>query len=701
MKKNFIAALSAFIITASSVLGQARETYITYTVSKGETVSKIAREYNIPVSQILKYNPEAKAGLRVGDILLIPEKQTQGSTNALVSESSSVLESSGKELELQNKVDVEEVVSDVVNKPEINEVSNQTTHLVAKGETLYSISKDKNVNIEDLLFWNPDLKLTGLQSGSVIIIGKDKDKDSTPGALQDKFPKKLSASQPDTIVDINNIYYKYINVEPQSTLYGLAVLYQTSIQRLVELNPELSAGLKTGQKIKVPSFDRASSGSVTSKIEQENLENKPGFIQVKVQPKQTLYSLGRLYNVSVADIIKWNPDIQKMGLQVGMTLDIKVDNPSDFKTIEELEVIQYPSSSSFVNLQTTLDKHQYKEIALLLPFNLNNLSDDIEQKLNSDSFLNMTLDFYSGAKMAVKKAKEMGLNINVKVYDSQEAKNSSRVVNVFKENDFSATDAIIGPFFQANVEVAAKNLPNSRVLLVSPLSNEKVNLSQQVIQTMPSADVLKATLIDYFLKQDKVKLTVVVDDKRTSTKNFMRSNYPQVKTISTSSIADLDKTLIAGGKNVFILDSGSIESASEFVKVLHNAAQQYDIQIASLDKGEVFEYNEISVQALVDLKYTYASVTKDTDSALMDLDFRNNYKEEYKISANRFAVRGYDVTMDIILRLFQEEGFEKTLLYPSAELENQFKYIRQGLGARNMGVYILQYDSDFLVKVVD
>ncbi|MHC5202360.1 LysM peptidoglycan-binding domain-containing protein [Myroides sp. LJL119] len=695
MKKNFIAALSAFIITASSLFGQQRETFVTYTVSKGETVSKIAREYNIPVSEILKFNPEAKSGLRVGDILLIPERSPRESnvvTNPVKTKEATI---DSDVSYVQKSIDKSE---NIVSKNNENTDQKNITHKVLKGETLYSISKDHQVNIEDLLFWNPDLKLTGLQSGSVIIIGNN----AVLGQdnLQDKFPEKLSASQADTIVDINNIYYKYIQVEPQSTLYGLAVLYQTSIQRLVELNPELKQGLKTGQKIKVPAYGSGSSESLSTKKEQH--VESPGFIQVKVAPKQTLYSLGRQYNVSVADIIKWNPQIQQLGLQIGMLLDIKVDNPSDYELIESIDKQTVVSDGVFVNLEKTLDKTQQKEIAFLLPFNLNNLGDQVELKLQNDSFLNMTLDFYSGAKMAVSKAQEMGLNLKARVYDSQEGKNSSEVVNIFKQNNFSNTDAIIGPFFQTNVETAANNLPNGNVILVSPLSNEKATLSRQVIQTMPSSDILKSSLLDYFLNQPSVKLTVVVDDRRTSTKNFMRTNYPMVKTIGVASIADLDKTLVSGMKNVFILDSGSIESASLFTKVLHKAVDRFDIQIASFDKADVFEYNEITVQALVDLKYSYASVTRDTPSSLVDPEFWETYKEIYKTSANRYAVRGFDVTMDIILRLFQQEGFENTLLYPSSELENQFRYVDQPLGgAKNIGVYILQYDSDFTVKMIN
>ena len=667
MRKNFIAILTAFIITASGVTAQQRDTFSTYTVSKGETISKIARDYNISVTELFKYNPEAKNGIRPGQLLLIPQKY---------------------------ETSVKQTTSDSTTSTAVS-ANKQQTYVVQPKETLYSISKANNVSIENLLFWNPELKLTGLQTGSVIIIGQDQ-QDPQEGSA--KYPTSLTASSVDTIVDINNIYYKYIKVEPQSTLYGLAVLYQTSIQRLVELNPELQQGLKTGQQIKVPSF-----GAKSIAVQDKELDQKkqtPDFVSIRVEPKQTLYSLARNYNVSVGDLLLWNPEIQKQGLQSNMIIKVKVDNPQDYKEIileqDFTEEIGAPQK-----LENSLDLSTSKKVALLLPFNVNGVGEDVEGKLKSDNFLNMTLDFYSGAKMAVSKARSMGLDVQVDVFDSNEGKNSSGVMEIFASNNFRDTDAIIGPFFQSNVENAAKNLPNSKVVLVSPLSNEKAIGSARVIQTMPYSDVLKSTLLNYLLRQKDTKVTVIVDDRRASTKKFMRENYPSVRTISTADLASVDKSLSLGVKNVFILDSASIESASQLTKTLSKLVGSYDIQIASFDKSDIFEYSEITVQSLVDLKYIYASVTKDTDNSMDEDSFYQAYKEQFKIAPNRFAVRGYDVTLDVILRLFQNQGFSQTLQMSSQELENKFDYVPTSNGGlTNKGVYLLQYNEDFTVKVV-
>jgi hypothetical protein len=320
-----------------------------------------------------------------------------------------------------------------------------------------------------------------------------------------------------------------------------------------------------------------------------------------------------------------------------------------------------------------------------------------EERLKSDAFLNMTLDFYSGVLLAVEQANKLGLPLRVNVYDSNESKENSSVETILKQNNFSNTDVIIGPFFKTNVDKAVQNLPNKDIIVVSPLSNERTNASSQLVQTMPYGDVLKRELLDYFIKQN-TKITVIVDDKKTSTKRFMQRSYPNIKTISTGLLSDIDKTLVAGKRNVFILDSNSIESALLLTNKLKDRVSDFDIQIASFDKSDIFDYGEINIQTLVDLKYTFPSVTRESGSA-SETAFASEYKNKNNIYPNRFATRGYDVAYDVILRLFQGKDFVSTLNYKTQEVENKFVYHKNAAGViQNTGVYLLQYDENLTVK---
>ena len=675
MKKRIVIAIAAFIFTSGLAFAQ-EQNYTTYRVSKGETISKIAREHKISVSEILRLNPDAKTGIKEGDVIQVPANKTQAK-------------------------------SAVTSKPTTTQTapptdSKRKTHLVQSKETVFGISRQYNVSVQDLYQWNPELERNGLKANSYLYISPAAASVATDQSTQVNV--LLSATKADTPVDKAKIGYKEIEIEPKQTLYSLAVEYQTSVQKIMELNPELSEGLKSGQKIKVPTTGK---GTVSTTTTPEVKPTTTGttsketeqYSTITVAPKQTLFGLAKENNISIEDLIELNPELRK-GLQVGM--EVKVPNTGEVKASGSTTAPKWniESSGSFVDLTQSLDRYTAKELVLLLPFNTSRVGDNASERMKTDGFLNMTMDFYLGAKLAIDKAVGMGLPLTVKVFDSNETKSSSDVKRILANENLAKTEVVIGPFFQSNVDDAVKALPNSDIVLVSPLSNEKANPSSQLVQTMPYGDVLKQSLLEYFIQKDS-KITVIVDEKKASTKRFMQRHYPNIKLIETKDLKDIDKTLVAGKNNAFILDSNSIESALLLTDKLKNKTDKFDIQVASFDKSEVFDYGEIKIETLVALHYTYPSVTRDSETSL-DTAFAREYKAQNNVVPNRFAIRGYDVTLDVILRMFQKDGFTGALGLKSTEIENKFVYSKNPEGTvRNRGVYILQYNDDLTVKVVE
>ncbi|WP_353117645.1 LysM peptidoglycan-binding domain-containing protein [Myroides odoratus] len=675
MKKRIVIAIAAFIFTSGLAFAQ-EQNYTTYRVSKGETISKIAREHKISVSEILRLNPDAKTGIKEGDVIQVPANKTQAK-------------------------------SAVTSKPTTTQTapptdSKRKTHLVQSKETVFGISRQYNVSVQDLYQWNPELERNGLKANSYLYISPAAASVATDQSTQVNV--LLSATKADTPVDKAKIGYKEIEIEPKQTLYSLAVEYQTSVQKIMELNPELSEGLKSGQKIKVPTTGK---GTVSTTTTPEVKPTTTGttsketeqYSTITVAPKQTLFGLAKENNISIEDLIELNPELRK-GLQVGM--EVKVPNTGEVKASGSTTAPKWniESSGSFVDLTQSLDRYTAKELVLLLPFNTSRVGDNAGERMKTDGFLNMTMDFYLGAKLAIDKAVGMGLPLTVKVFDSNETKSSSDVKRILANENLAKTEVVIGPFFQSNVDDAVKALPNSDIVLVSPLSNEKANPSSQLVQTMPYGDVLKQSLLEYFIQKDS-KITVIVDEKKASTKRFMQRHYPNIKLIETKDLKDIDKTLVAGKNNAFILDSNSIESALLLTDKLKNKTDKFDIQVASFDKSEVFDYGEIKIETLVALHYTYPSVTRDSETSL-DTAFAREYKAQNNVVPNRFAIRGYDVTLDVILRMFQKDGFTGALGLKSTEIENKFVYSKNPEGTvRNRGVYILQYNDDLTVKVVE
>ncbi|MDM1408634.1 LysM peptidoglycan-binding domain-containing protein [Myroides sp. DF42-4-2] len=675
MKKKLVIAATAFIFTSGIAIAQ-EQNYTNYRVSKGETISKIARENKISVSEILRLNPEAKTGIKEGDFIRVPVSSTQAKT------------ATNTDTAVKN---TQQVVD-----------SKRKTHVVQPKETVFGISRLYNVSVQDLYQWNAELERNGLKAGSQLYVSPSATTAATDQSAN--VTVMLPATKADTPLDKAKVGYKEIEIEPRQTLYSLAVEYQTSVQKIMELNPELSDGLKSGQRLKVPTTGKATASTTTT----TTAETKPttsetstsvSYQTIVIEPKQTLFSIAKEYNLSVEELVEMNPELRKTGLQIGMELKVGKELTSTSTPVSTTKWDTEPSGT-FVDLSASVNRSTAKELVLLLPFNTARLGDNLNERMKTDGFLNMTMDFYLGAKLAIDKAASMGLPLTVKVYDSNETKNSSDVQRLLRGEDFSQTEVIIGPFFQSNVDDAVKALPNSDIVLVSPLSNEKANPSSQLVQTMPYGDVLKQALLDHLINNNS-KVTVIVDEKKASTKRFMQRYYPDIKVIDAKELKDIDKTLIAGKNNAFILDSNSIESALLLTDKLKNKTDKFDIQVASFEKSEVFDYSEIKIETLVALHYTFPSVTRDSETSL-DTTFARAYKAQNNTMPNRFAIRGYDVTLDVILRMFQRDGFAGSIGMKSTEIENKFVYSKNPEGTvRNKGVYILQYNDDLTVKVVE
>ena len=120
------------------------------------------------------------------------------------------------------------------------------------------------------------------------------------------------------------------------------------------------------------------------------------------------------------------------------------------------------------------------------------------------------------------------------------------------------------------------------------------------------------------------------------------------------------------------------------------------------DKNRSFESDILSNNHLAKLNFHYPSVDRAFDP-VENRNFIKKYEEKYGITPNRFAVRGFDVTYDILLRLASAEDLyaaineEGTTQY----VENKFDYDHRSSGGYlNKAIYIMSYDRDLNLKVV-
>jgi LysM repeat protein len=120
---------------------------------------------------------------------------------------------------------------------------------------------------------------------------------------------------------INGKLFVIHQVSERETLYSISKRYAASITGILDANPMAGSGLEVGQLLKIPYV--AKSKTVVS-----STSSSTGATVIhKVQPKETLFSISKIYNVSVDDLKAWNY-LTDNSLSVGQDLRIKKGTPT-------------------------------------------------------------------------------------------------------------------------------------------------------------------------------------------------------------------------------------------------------------------------------------------------------------------------------------------------------------------------------------
>lgn len=679
MKRRILFSLLFTVLSVSVTTATKQEKYIKHTVAKGDTVNIIAQKYNVTPYDIFKLNPDSQNGIKQDTVLLIPPSSIGTTTT----------------------VQKQAVIS-----------SKKTTHLVQPKETLFSLSRQYNVSVDAIKNANAELLKDGLKIGQNVVIPAE---DVLTQDTYQKPPVEKPVVKPAEVVktvakeDVKALDAKPVStsktiyhiVEAKETKFGISKKYGISIENLEKLNPQIVSGLQVGTKLLI-SGERTVSEEISSvsksKSEpaKETVSSKKYLQEYVVRPQETLYSISKDFGISEEELISLNPELKK-GLKLGMILRVPMK-----EKIEVKPVINKTQS----NLSNSIKSNEKKQLVMLLPFNISKIESDTvnspQARLKKDKFLNMTLDFYSGALMAIDSAKAIGLNVDVSIFDSQETKNSSTAASVIQQNNLTKADAIIGPFYQTNVEKVAEMLEGFNTPVISPLSKDSGKGYKNLYQSMPTAEQMKSSIFN-FMRSKNGNIVAIVDAKKGSVVNYLKDQQKDVKIVGLSEKGTLisDSLLVKLDKNKMnyvIVASERTGMILSSTTSMVNAQRNYQVQMVVLEQNETLDFEEIPLAKLTKLNMLYPSISKSNETPEA-IYFENNYKKINKIVPNQYAVRGFDLTFDTLLRLSQDKSFEETVKGSATEqIESKFDYsLNENGGYSNKGVYILQYEADLSI----
>ena len=253
------------------------------------------------------------------------------------------------------------------------------------------------------------------------------------------------------------------------------------------------------------------------------------------------------------------------------------------------------------------------------------------------------------------------------------------------------------------------------------LIGTNLQLKDNEFQSLPSDDILKAKIINYVKTDTAVANVVIISDSdHTSISNELKKEFPAASQVYSRKNKDgkdsyyvtLDdiRNHFKSGKNVVFLETKNIGFISSVTSLLNSLYQNGNreenndgirIVLTTTNKNAAFDDDEINNTQLSTLNFTFASNSKtyyDTDNNA----FVNSYTKLYNITPNKRATRGFDLTMDVVLRLVtSSDMYASTNDAPLTEyVENKFAYKKKYTGGfYNDAAYILKYQDLNIVEV--
>lgn len=291
LKENYKELAEAVISAVANYIGVPYTppegiTTNTYVVQKGDSLYSIANKLGTTVSELKKENNLTSNTLQIGEVLRIPTKEIyEGEENVYIVQKGDTLYS----IAAANNTTVDELkkannlTSNILSTGQLLKIPSallpESTYIVKKGDSLYSIANKYNTTVDELKRIN-NLTSNILSIGQVLKLPSDKVSDIEK--------------------EENTISY---TVQKGDSLYSIARKYSTTIDKIKDLNNLTTNLLSIGQVLLIPT--------------DTNLETT-----YTVQKGDSLYSIAKKYDTTV-DRLKQLNNLKSNLLSIGQILIVR------------------------------------------------------------------------------------------------------------------------------------------------------------------------------------------------------------------------------------------------------------------------------------------------------------------------------------------------------------------------------------------
>ncbi len=611
-------------------------------------------------------------------------------------------------------------------------------HIVKQNETVNTISQLYNVTPDVVTGENPEA-LAGVHEGQVL-------------KIPDTFTP-LTVKQPVSVVikDTAGIHI----VKPGETLFSIARQYHVTVRDLYQVNPELQSDtIEVNQVLKIPGAKSAAAGTA------ESNEPEGKYIMHKVEPKQTLFSLARVYKVSMDEIRQANlVDGEWKGLKAGDIIripnkDYKEGPPStSFITVAEGTHPEQVSKDTsrmpvmpppVLPLRRTCNCDSIQavpfsdpiRIAMVLPFGIDLLDletqlDTVQQQEGDDIVRQQEvgntpaarrcsnwIEFYEGSLLAIEKYRKEGLSIDLAVYDA--GAEPSRFNSILKEIQRFNPMVLIAAGDSGRLTKVSGYSKISGIPLILPSGQEEqlIGDNPNMVAIEPSDSVEMGYIFRWLGAYRGTNMVIVqpADSSNMQAANYLerkiRDTYHPDSSLlhmvrySDNSIALIQKAMRDSINNVVIVLTRTEALTGDVLRSLNLMAINHTITPITLN--EVSKFSSISDEHLHQLEVRYfIHFALDFSDSRVKAYIREFMKVNgyypYRVSSagNNYGMQGYDIITYFMPLMVKYQVHMASCMpdNPVNLLNGTYHFLPEGYGGmENKSEVLIHYKKDYTIE---
>ena len=422
----------------------------------------------------------------------------------------------------------------------------------------------------------------------------------------------------------------------------------------------------------------------------------------KVKKKDTVYGIAKKYNITIDELLRANPAMQKDDFTLKSGDQLIIPAPAASKPAETTAAkTTTPAATASKPAATAGTVH----VGVMLP--LHNVDGDGQRMV----------EYYRGILMACDSLKAQGISTSIHAWN---VPIDADVQTTLADANAKKCDIIFGPLYTKQVKQMGDFCRANNIKLVIPfsISGNDVASNDRIMQVYQSQQQQREEAVNAFVERFKGSHAVIIDCADTaSTKGAFTAALRQRLTeegieCSLTSLksteAQFAKAFSLAKQNVVVLNTArSPQLNATLAKLNALKATNKDVRIALFGYTEWLMYTKVygdyyhRYDTYIPTTFYYNPLSPKTAS--LERGYRQWFKSDMRQALPRFAITGYDHAQFFIRGMHKYganfAGTKQQNTYTPLQTPLKFHYVKGG-GMQNAAFMLVHYKPNHTIESI-